>query len=111
MVRDEILEPNPTADLRVYLLWVPFLGGTEASIDVDLMPDARVLHFWDGERIASDFFGRQVFGGPGAWDVYLLYGPDARWGNAPEPLVSGGGTVVGLIDRIQRHITPLLTQA
>ena len=112
MVRDEILTPNPDAPLRVYVAWVPFLGGTQADIDVGTMPDERVMHFWDGNRITSQFFAREVFGGGGeAWDVYFLYGPDARWNEAPAPVIGSGGTVVGQIDTIREQIAPFLRPA
>jgi cytochrome c-type biogenesis protein len=43
-VQREILERNPAADLRVFAVWVPFLGGTKEAADVSrrVLPDTRV---------------------------------------------------------------------
>ncbi len=58
------------------------------------MPDARVLHFWDGELIAGRWFAGQVDGSEGtAWDTYYLYGPDAVWETIPAPLAGSGRTI------------------
>ena len=52
------------------------------------MPDPRARHWWDGAQVLGRRYadalaaGRET--GP-LWDVYLLYGPDARWGEAPLP--------------------------
>ena len=43
------------------------------------VPDARASHYWDGTGVTMRAY-RAVLGIPEeAWDVYLLYGPDARW--------------------------------
>ena len=46
----EILESEPSAELRVYAVWVPFSGGTSEAADVSrrVLPDSRVMQFWDG---------------------------------------------------------------
>ena len=60
------------------------------------MPDTRVTHFWDGDRVAGQWFARQVDGYEGiAWDAYYLYGPDATWESVPSPLIGSGGTIYG----------------
>lgn len=49
------------------------------------MPDARVTHYWDGDRIVGQWFaeyggtdGRgQVF--HSVWDRHFLYGSAAEW--------------------------------
>ena len=49
-------------------------------------PDPRARHFWDagGWTIANfkPTLGIQV----DAWDLYLLYGPDARWDGETPPV-------------------------
>ena len=59
-----------------------------------LMPDPRARHFWDDRRLVGTLYqtlelGEQkVRGDEPAWDVWLLFGPDARWtaeGTAPAP--------------------------
>lgn len=44
--------------------------------------DQRALHFWDPDGHTLRAFRSAL--GP-AWDVYLLYGPDARWDGADPP--------------------------
>jgi hypothetical protein len=110
-VQSEILEKNPQPDLAVYAVWLPFLGGSREAIDTEILADPRVVHFWDGARLTSEWFGNNVFDGFLAWDVYLLYGPDARWGDSPGEPVSAGGTVIGQSERIRSDVTSLLGEA
>lgn len=110
-MQSEILEKSPQADIAVYAVWLPFLGGSEEAIDPGILGDPRVDHFWDGSRLTSTWFGDAVFDGFLAWDVFLLYGPDARWESSPGEPVSAGGTVIGLSDRIRSDVTALLEEA
>lgn len=110
-MQSEILEKNPQPGLAVYAVWLPFLGGSKQAIDTGIMADPRVVHFWDGARLTSEWFGDTVFDGFLAWDVYLLYGPDAMWGATPSQPVSAGGTVLGQSERIRSDVTSLLGKA
>jgi hypothetical protein len=83
-------------DLRVYAIWLPFRSGTRDAISGAVLDDPRVRHYWDGPALSSDFFSRHLPEGfPGIWDVYAVYGPDARWDDEPAPLAKWGGTVIG----------------
>src|SRR6059036_2940583 len=96
-VQTHILEKNPTEELRVYAVWVPFLGGNEHAADLSQreLPDPRVVQYWD-DAATSDWFAENVQQSSApAWDVYFLYGPDAEWTGVPRPLVSSGGTIIG----------------
>jgi hypothetical protein len=110
-VQREILEADRSADLAVYAVWVPFLGGTRsaANLSQQVLPDPRVVHFWDASALTSDWFAQNVEHSPGpAWDVYYLYGPGARWSDVPGPLVSSGGTIIGRGSELKAAIGPLL---
>ena len=110
-MQTQILERNPAADIRVYAVWVPFLGGTKEAADVSrrVLPDARVTQFWDGSALTSAWFARNVEHSLApAWDAYYLYGPDGTWTNLPGPLVSSGGTIIGQSSALKNAITPLL---
>ena len=53
-----------------------------------LVPDVRATHYWDSTGVTMRDY-RAVLGLPeDAWDVYLVYGPDARWGGElpPKPI-------------------------
>lgn len=109
----EILEAEPAADLRVYSVWIPFLGGTSEAADVSrrVLPDPRVDQFWDGEAVTSMWFAEHVDHSPApAWDVYYLFGPEATWAGVPGPIVSSGGTIIGQSSALKGAITPLLAE-
>jgi hypothetical protein len=60
---------------------VPKLGGEEKDVGVAtrLVPDERATHYWDGTGYTMTAF-RSVLGiSEDVWDLYLAYGPDARW--------------------------------
>jgi len=113
-VQREILEKQGTSNLRVYAVWVPFLAGTQQAADVSqrVLPDPRVVHYWDGAAATSDWFAENVeHSSAPAWDVYYLYGPDATWTVVPGPLISSGGTIIGRSAELSDAITPLLRAA
>ena len=45
---------------------------------------------------------------PLAWDIFFLYGPDARWEEVPLPVVSSGSTIIARKDRLKEFIAQLL---
>lgn len=107
----EILEAEPAAELRVYAIWVPFLGGTSEAADVSrrVLPDPRVTPFWDGSALTSEWFATNIdHSSTPAWDVYYLFGPDATWTDVPRPIVSSGGTIIGQSAALKDAIAPLL---
>ena len=74
--------------MRFYAVWVPIIWSDfERSVPgaTRRLRDQRVSHYWDGQGELVRGYS-SVLGLPDeqpAWDVYLLYGPDAEWGNAP----------------------------
>jgi hypothetical protein len=104
------LAKQPTAKLRVYAIWMIGLGSERRSNwDPDVMPDPRVLHFWDAERFAGPWFAKTVKGESGyMWDVYLLYGPDAMWDQAPGPLLGSGGTIIDVRPELREKLASLI---
>ena len=74
--------------LRAYVVWVPILADDShaaAREAQSLVTDARAAHFWDAERSLPPLFA-PLLGLPEdlpAWDVYLAYGAEARWGAGP----------------------------
>lgn len=74
--------------MPVFIVSSSQLGAEEEDIrnPMSLMSGDNVRHYWDGDRrvgaTLQDFMGMDY----PAWDVWLLYGPGAVWGDpAPEP--------------------------
>lgn len=109
-MRENILEPDPSADIAVYVVWEPMLGGRRRNAEeaTTLIADPRVKQFWNDEFVAGEFFKEAAFGRT-AWDIYFLYGPEANWEEAPAPLVSSGFTVYSSRQQLQMDLAQLLT--
>jgi hypothetical protein len=95
--------------LRALVVWVPFLGGSRNAINPSVFPDSRVTSLWDQHAVSSQWFSQHVTKQPGpTWDYYLLFGPRARWGAVPGPVVSQGGPVIAQSGQLMAAIRPLL---
>lgn len=87
------------------MLW----GDTRERWNGTTMPDTRVTHYWDGERVIGQWFAKEIDDYEGiAWDTYYLYGPDATWENIPSPLVVSGGTIYGERAALEKQVSKLL---
>jgi hypothetical protein len=62
------------------------VGGQEKHVAsaTETFSDPRARHFWDEEGWTLEHFKSVLDIRVPAWDLYLLYGPDARW-DGPEP--------------------------
>ena len=109
-MQKQLLEGYPSEQVRVYAVWLPMLAGdSREEWNGMTMPDARVIHFWDGDLQIGQWFARQVDGYDGvAWDIYYLYDADAVWETAPSPLLGSGQTIYGERRQLQRQISTLL---
>jgi hypothetical protein len=108
-VADNILAKHPKANLAVYTVWLPELGGSRGAWDPSVLPDHRVVNYWDGDELVALWYAAHVADRPGiVWDAFFLYGPAARWRSVPGPLVAGGGTVIDESGRLADAIRPLL---
>jgi len=76
--------------LRTYAVWVPKRGGEEQDVRgaTKYLSDRRVRHFWDGDGLLMKSYDRALSLGEDAWDIYFLYGPDARWDGELPPVPS-----------------------
>jgi hypothetical protein len=86
-VEQQLLLKQPDPRLRTYVIWVPKLRGEEKDVPVAtrLVPDARAEHYWDGSSAVMGQFTRTLRFSEDAWDVYLIYGPEARWNDEIPP--------------------------
>jgi hypothetical protein len=109
-VQTQLLAQYPSDSLRVYAVWLPMLWSDAREMwNGTVMPDSRVIHFWDGERKVGSWFAEHVDGYEGiAWDTYYLYGPDAAWETTPSPLMGSGGTIYGERENLEIQVGTLL---
>ena len=53
-----------------------------------LLPDPRVVHYWDDDNSLGKLYGRSLTlprGRQLAWDIYFVYAPGVRWDDEPPP--------------------------
>ncbi|HEU0293380.1 MAG TPA: hypothetical protein VFR47_11630 [Anaerolineales bacterium] len=109
-MQTRLLPQTPSEGLRVYAVWLPRLWSDKReSWDPAVLPEPRVIHFWDGDAQVGEWFARKVDAYEGiAWDVYYLYGPDATWETIPEPLVGSGGTIIDEREKLKMEVGALI---
>ncbi len=114
-VRTEVLETFPSARLRVYAVWQPILPTDfRFTRRESVLADPRVIHLWDRNKAIGRWFATyrgpqdDCFMGDVAWDLFYLFGPDARWGESPDSLVACGGPVIEKSGTLAAAIRPLL---
>jgi hypothetical protein len=78
--------------LRTFVVHTPVLGAKEADTanTCKLIHNDRVTHYWDPKQEMGTVFSiaenmkkgdKQVY----AWDVWLIYGPEAEWTGSEPP--------------------------
>lgn len=69
------------------MVWQPKRGGQEKDVAEAsaTFPDPRARHFWDGAGWTLEHFKSVLDIQVDAWDLYLIYGPEARWDGAGPP--------------------------
>jgi hypothetical protein len=67
-------------------VWVPKRQGHESDVSLAtrFVLDPRATHYWDASGLLVHGYDPVLGLGQDAWDVYLLYGPTARW-DGPTP--------------------------
>jgi len=92
-IDDALLAGTQDQRLRVFIVHEPVIGGTADKIRgaASLLHNPNVRHYWNagggfggvlGQAVGLKRDGRPVY----AWDVWLIYGPDAEWGDAGPPV-------------------------
>jgi hypothetical protein len=98
----DLLEGTADARLRTFVVHEPVLGtaraipwsrmavGTDVTKAAELLHNPQVQHYWN----ASGAFGQMLSQAVGlknsehpvyAWDVWLIYGPEAKWEGTKPP--------------------------
>lgn len=124
-VQETVLEGHTDPDLRVYAIWFSMYPGDvrERWPAADL-PDPRVIHYWDEHKVAGTWYAGRVgeiheqraegsrgHEGPVLWDAYLVYGPEARWEDAPDGLRRWGRTILGTRESLREALDSLRREA
>lgn len=85
-----VLDKIPDERLRVYVVWGPYKEREkeeDARMAATFLPDPRATHFWTESPAAGNLFNEPLkplgLGSHSAWDSFLVYAPDARWGESP----------------------------
>ena len=88
-----VLTPLATeASLQTFIVHTPVLGATEADTanTCGLVHNEHVVHYWDPKQDMGTLFAKAENMKKGdqlvyAWDVWLIYAPDAEWTGAEPP--------------------------
>jgi hypothetical protein len=80
-MKQEVLARFDDPALRIYMVWVPKSRGLERDVPGATLevPDPRAAHFWDAPGVLMAGYRETLKLPEDAWDIYLLYGPDAKW--------------------------------
>lgn len=89
-------------------------GDSRSGVDVELLADPRVTHFWDEHRVVGRWLADSAVGEPGysgvVWDAYYVFGPDASWNERPAPLAGFGAPVIAEKESLEAALRPLLVR-
>ncbi len=109
-MHDEILRKHPSSALKVYAIWFDMLAGDSRQLlDTRILADPRVTNFWDQGKVVGRWYSDRLGRGGVTWDAYFLYGPAARWDDAPSQLISASdAAVIGSTDQLTTAIRQFL---
>lgn len=69
----------------MHVVWTAVLRRDDRDSALEarsLLPDPRVRHYWDGDRLLGEAYAGVVKLPPGrdlAWDIYFAFGREATW--------------------------------
>lgn len=91
-VNEDLLAETHDPRLQTFVVHVPVIGATKTDVtpSMKLLQNPNVRHYWN----ESGAFGRELAKSVGlkrgdelvyAWDVWLIYGPEAKWEGTSPP--------------------------
>ncbi len=94
-IQKDVMETIHSDRLAVYVVWIPVLNFQDEPTlqknglkESSRLSDSRAIHYIDPRGFSGKEYSSILdfpYHSP-AWDVYLAFGPDARWDNrAPSP--------------------------
>lgn len=75
--------------------------------------DPQAIHYWDKQEKIGKWFKEFVtteYEGDILWDATVLFGPEAIWGEIPEPRMHYRRTILHKAEEIKSHIKQNITQ-
>ena len=93
VVQAEVLRKlESTERLKVHVVWTPVMATDNLAAAMhsrDIITDGRATHYWDADQSLGKTYTRFVELPEGndtlAWDIYFVYEPGSRWGEADAP--------------------------
>ncbi|MGH7583145.1 MAG: hypothetical protein ACREL5_07975 [Gemmatimonadales bacterium] len=81
------LARDSTPGVVVFVVWSSQLGAHEQNVNAGttLIADRRVRNYWDPGLAVGTAFSHAAGRTEPAWDVYMLFGPEATWPSAGVP--------------------------
>ena len=94
-IQKDVMEAIRSDRLAVYVVWIPVLNFQDEPTlqknglkESSRLSDSRAIHYIDPRGLSGKEYSSILnfpYHSP-AWDVYLAFGPEARWdGHAPSP--------------------------
>ena len=107
-MQEELLDVHKDQNVRMYAVWFSMYPGDQRERwPATALPDRRVRHYWDDEKEVGQWYAARMDSmreqlapdskgvePPILWDAYLVYGPEARWDDAPTDLRRWGRTIL-----------------
>jgi hypothetical protein len=80
-VNSVLFARQPDPRLSPFVVWVPKVRGKQSHIAFATrsIPDARASHYWDNRGRLMEAYQELLHLPEDGWDLFLLYGPEARW--------------------------------
>jgi hypothetical protein len=89
--------------------WIPALASDTNPKVAEQLVDPRAKHYWDGKLKLGLAVARLLgYEGAPAWDIFLVYGPNATWGDKPAAV---GSPVISESGALQRALRPYLVKS
>jgi hypothetical protein len=101
--------------MRVLVVWEPILPtdwSSPSGVVQSRISDTRVIQYWDNDHLVAEALQRQLPSEPRCcrrnsilWDLAVLYGKQAQWGNSAP--VFADGPVVDAAPAVEKRLALL----
>ena len=84
-----ILEAHPEFELKVFIVWIKMYPADTIEVAQEasksFSQDGRVVQYYDPNKLTGSMIAEGLGAGAGeiAWDIYLVYDGEAKWGKQP----------------------------